>query len=76
MDKHDLIILGAGPAGITASIYAARKKLDFLTISKDIGGQVNWSGEVDNYTGYQLMSGPELIDKFEEHMKKYNIPFL
>jgi alkyl hydroperoxide reductase subunit F len=75
MDKHDLIILGAGPAGITASIYAARKKLDFLVISKDIGGQVNWSGEVDNYTGYQLMAGSELISKFEEHMKKYNIPF-
>jgi len=75
MDKHDLIILGAGPAGITASIYAARKKPDFLVISKDIGGQVNWSGEVDNYTGYQLMAGSELISKFEEHMKKYNISF-
>jgi len=40
MDIHDLIIIGAGPAGITASVYAARKQLDFLVISRDIGGQV------------------------------------
>jgi alkyl hydroperoxide reductase subunit F len=73
MEKHDLIILGAGPAGITASIYAARKKLDFIVISQDIGGQVNWSGEVDNYTGYQFLPGADLISKFEDHMKRYNI---
>ncbi len=65
---YDLIIIGAGPAGITASVYAARKKLDFLVISLDIGGQAAWSGEVENYTGYQFISGPELAQKFQEHM--------
>jgi len=69
-----LIIIGAGPAGITASVYAARKKMEFLVISKDIGGQAAWSGDIENYTGYQFITGPELTQKFQEHMQKYNIP--
>lgn len=70
---YDLIIIGAGPAGITASVYAARKKMDFLVITEDIGGQAAWSGDVENYTGYQLVTGPELTAKFEEHMKTYGV---
>jgi alkyl hydroperoxide reductase subunit F len=69
----DLIIIGAGPAGITASVYAARKKMNFLVISKDIGGQAAWSGDIENYTGYQFITGPELVGKFEEHIRKYGI---
>jgi len=69
----DLVIIGAGPAGITAAVYAARKKMDLLVISKDIGGQTAWSGDIENYTGYQFVTGPELVAKFEEHMKKNNI---
>jgi NADH-dependent peroxiredoxin subunit F len=70
---YDLIIIGAGPAGITAAVYAARKRLNFLVISKDIGGQTAWSGDVENYTGYQFITGPDLAAKFEEHMRTYNI---
>lgn len=70
---YDLIIIGAGPAGITASVYSARKNINFLTISKDIGGQTAWSGDIENYTGYQFVTGPELTAKFEEHMRRYNI---
>ena len=69
----DMIIVGAGPAGITAAVYAARKRLEFIVISKDVGGQTAWSGEIENYTGYQFISGPELVIKFEEHMKAYNV---
>jgi len=69
---YDLIIIGAGPAGITAAIYAARKKMDILVITKDIGGQASWSGDIQNYTGYQFISGPELAIKFEEHMRKFS----
>ncbi|MCX5713387.1 MAG: FAD-dependent oxidoreductase [Candidatus Omnitrophica bacterium] len=69
----DLIIIGAGPAGITASVYAARKRLDLLVISQDIGGQAAWSGDIENYTGYQFITGPELARKFEEHMRKFEI---
>lgn len=70
---HDLIIIGAGPAGITASVYAARKRMNLLVISKDIGGQAAWSGDIENYTGYQFITGPVLAAKFEEHMRKFNI---
>lgn len=70
---YDLIIIGAGPAGITASVYAARQRLNLLVISKDIGGQAAISGDIENYTGYQFITGPELAQKFEEHMRKFNI---
>ncbi|OGC21434.1 hypothetical protein A2291_07875 [candidate division WOR-1 bacterium RIFOXYB2_FULL_42_35] len=67
----DVIIIGAGPAGITAAIYAARKKLDFVIISRDVGGQTAWAGEIDNYTGQQIVPGVELAMKFREHLEKY-----
>src|SRR5512137_2632102 len=70
---YDLIIIGAGPAGITAAVYAARKQMNFCVISKDIGGQAAWSGDIENYTGYQFVTGPELAAKFEEHMRTYGI---
>jgi alkyl hydroperoxide reductase subunit F len=69
----DLIVIGAGPAGITASVYAARKRMELLVISKDIGGQAAWSGDIENYTGFQFITGPELAAKFEEHMRKFGI---
>ncbi len=68
-----MAIVGAGPAGITAAIYASRKRLETLVISKDIGGQAALSGDVENYTGYQFITGPELALKFEEHLKKFDI---
>jgi len=70
---YDCIIIGAGPAGITASIYLARKRLDILVITKDIGGQAALSSSVENYLGYRMVTGPELVQKFEEHMKAFNI---
>jgi alkyl hydroperoxide reductase subunit F len=69
----DLIIIGAGPAGITASVYASRKRMNFLVITKDIGGQAAWSSDVENYPGYQFITGPDLMAKFHEHMQKYEI---
>lgn len=70
---YELIIIGAGPAGITAAVYAARKRIDILVVSKDIGGQAAWSGDIENYTGYQFITGPDLAAKFEEHMRKFDI---
>jgi len=70
---YELIIVGAGPAGITASIYAARKRMNFLVITKDIGGQAALSSDIENYTGYQYITGPELTKKFEEHMQEFQI---
>jgi alkyl hydroperoxide reductase subunit F len=70
---YDSIIVGAGPAGITASVYAARKKMNFLIITKDIGGQAAWSADIENYTGYQFITGPELTRKFKEHLDQFGV---
>ncbi|MFC2040987.1 FAD-dependent oxidoreductase [Chloroflexota bacterium] len=70
---HDLIIIGGGPAGLAAGVYAARKKLNTLIISGDIGGQVNWTLGVENYLGYQFIEGTELIDKFHSQVSQFPI---
>jgi len=74
MKVYDLIILGAGPAGITAGVYASRKKIETLVITQDIGGQTAWSGDIENYTGYQFITGVDLTLKFQEHMDSFGIP--
>ena len=56
---------------MTAAVYVARKKLNALLLSKDLGGQVNWTLGIENYMGYQFIEGPELIHKFEEQVKKF-----
>jgi alkyl hydroperoxide reductase subunit F len=73
MSMHELVVVGAGPAGITASIYAARKRMEFLVVTRDIGGRTMLSSGIENYTGYQYISGAELAKKFEEHMKEFDI---
>ncbi len=70
---YDLIIIGGGPAGITAAIYAARRKIKFLLVTIDVGGQVVWSSEVDNYPGIPDSTGIGLVQKFQEHIKDYKI---
>lgn len=69
----DMIIIGAGPAGLSASVYAARKQLKTLLISVDIGGQINTTLGIENYLGYQFIEGPDLIDKFNTQIDKYPI---
>lgn len=73
--RYDLLIIGAGPAGMTAAVYAARKKLDTLMISKDVGGQTILASGVETYMGYQYISGAELMRKFEEQVRQFPIAF-
>ncbi len=73
---YDLIIIGGGPAGITAGIYAARKKLKTLLISKDFQGQVKWAVSVENYPGFKGISGTDLAKKFEEHLRTQEIEII
>ena len=68
-----MIVVGAGPAGIAASVYASRKNLKTLTLTKDIGGQASISLNVKNYSGYQFISANELVKKFEEHQKSFDL---
>jgi NADH-dependent peroxiredoxin subunit F len=70
---YELIILGGGPAGMAAAVYAARKLLNTLLISTDIGGQVNWTNGIENYLGYQFIEGDELISKFQQQVNQFPI---
>lgn len=73
MKVYDLIIIGAGPAGITAGIYAKNFGLDCLIIGEKTGGLVNAAYKVENYPGIFNLSGKELTQKFLEHQKYLKI---
>ena len=70
---YDVVIVGAGPAGMSAAIYAIRKNLSTLIVAADIGGQLGTTYEVGNYPGFQMITGPDLVQQFEEHMDQYGI---
>src|SRR5260221_8656486 len=67
----DTIIIGAGPAGITAAIYAVRKALKVLIITKTIGGQASFSGDIENYPGFTMITGADLASKFKEEIERF-----
>jgi len=72
MSNYDLIIIGGGPAGITAGIYAARQEMNFLLISKTLGGQMAKKAvDIENYPGFKKISGMDLIQKFEDHLRNF-----
>jgi len=71
---YDLIIIGGGPGGVTAGIYAARQRLNTLLITKSFGGQIGKKAVgIGNYPGFEEIPGPDLIRKFEEHLKSLKI---
>lgn len=70
---YDVIVIGGGPAGMTAGVYLARKKLSVLLISNDFGGQVLWTSTIENYMGYQYIAGRELAEKFTEQVNSFPI---
>lgn len=65
---YDTIIIGAGPAGMSAAIYLARKKMKILVLTSDFGGQTAKAASVENYLGFEKISGAELVAKFQKHM--------
>jgi len=73
---YDLLILGAGPAGLNAALYAKRKGLETLIIARDKGGQVMDTSSVENYLGLPSLSGEGLVKKFLEHVKELNVTIL
>jgi len=74
---YDLIIIGGGPAGITAGIYAARQRVNTLLITKDFSGQIaKKSVLIENYPGLDGICGKELLEKFESHLRKQKIEIL
>ena len=72
---QDLIIIGASAAGCSAAIYAARRNLHFSIISKDVGGEVNLSGQVNNWPGIIDINGFQLAQNFRQHVESYGVKF-
>jgi alkyl hydroperoxide reductase subunit F len=71
---YDLLILGGGPAAMSAAVYAARKMMNLAIITKDFGGQIRETSEVENWLGFQSINAKDLADSFEEHVKGFDIP--
>src|SRR5574344_16402 len=75
--NKDILIIGAGPAGVGAAIYLSRSKYSFCIVEKEmIGGKLNTITQIDNYPGFVSISGVELIQKYQEQLKARNIEVL
>jgi len=72
-EVFDVLIVGAGPAGLTAGVYCARKMLNTIIISENIGGQALESWAIENYMGYRMITGEDLMKKFEEQVRTLNM---
>ncbi len=72
-EVYDVLIVGAGPAGLTAGVYCARKMLNTIIISENIGGQALASWAIENYMGYRMITGEDLMKKFEEQVHTLNM---
>jgi alkyl hydroperoxide reductase subunit F len=70
---YDVLIVGAGPAGLTAGMYCARKMFSTLIISENIGGQALQSWAIENYMGFRMVTGEDLMKKFEEQVRTQEI---
>lgn len=71
---YDLVIIGAGPAGLTAAIYAKRSLLKILILEKSLlGGKLNKTADVENYPGFTSIKGPELAEKISQQVQHYQI---
>jgi len=70
---YDVIIIGSGPAGMTAGIYAVRREMKTLIIGKEVGGQMVWASEIENYPGFEKISSFELINKFKQQTINFGV---
>lgn len=73
MEKHELVIIGAGPAGMSAAIYGRRAGLDVLVLERGAaGGQINNTDEIENYPGVAHATGPEIAEMLKNHALKFD----
>ncbi len=72
----DVVIIGAGAAGVAAGIYSARYMLKTIVVSENEGGTLLEAAEIENYPGFPLILGPDLARKFIDHLRKYDVPIL
>jgi len=75
-DRYEIIIVGAGPAGLTAALYAGRSRIPTLVLEKGIPGGELWNtADVEDYPGFEHIMGPELADRFQRHAEKFGAMF-
>ncbi len=70
---YDIIIIGSGPAGMTAGIYAARREMKTLIVGKELGGQVALASEIENYPGFKTISAIELVYKMKDQVEALGV---
>ncbi len=76
MQEFDVIIVGAGPAGMTAGIYASRRALKTVIISQTIGGQIMSTTWIENYPGFKQIKAVELVKNFEDHVRSFGVDII
>src|SRR3989338_5259031 len=76
MQEYDFVVIGGGSAGYPAAIYAARFGLKTIVITKERGGLLTTTHVVENYPGFIRLSGPELMQHMEDHVKDYDVPIV
>jgi thioredoxin-disulfide reductase len=72
----DIVIIGGGPSAITAAIYAARMKMSITLITEELGGYIAKTDKIENYPGFKSITGLDLKNKLEEHLKSYDIEII
>lgn len=72
---YDVIIIGSGPAGMTAGIFAVRRELKTLIIGQTVGGQLVWANEIENYPGFETIKSFELITRMKDQTIKAGVEF-
>ena len=70
---HDMVIIGGGPAGMSAALYAERHNLNFVLIAKELGGMANNISIIETFLTHQHLTGYELVEKCKSHLKKHKI---